>query len=123
MKKQFQILTATFITVALISCSKQKVEIPETPVATNEEILTSRSSNRTYVDPLTIGLSGRFTFDKHLKDVTRQLADGNASPIMRGVPIYTYDRKGNANAALKFDGNYYVTIQDVPVQQNMSLSV
>lgn len=123
MKKQFQILAVTFITVAFISCSKEKVAIPEPPVATNEEISTSNSSNRPYVDPLTIGLDGRYTFDKHLKDVTRQQDDGKASPIIRGVPIYTYDRKGNANAALKFDGNYYVMIQDVPVQQNMSLSV
>lgn len=97
--------------------------MPETPSTINEEISTISSSNRPYVDPLTIDLDGRYTFDKHLKDVTRQLADGKASPVIRGVPIYTYDRKGNANAALKFDGSYYVTIQDVPVQQNMSLSV
>src|SRR5215204_269890 len=123
MKKQFQILAATFITVAFISCSKQNLETPQTPATSTEEVATSNSSNRPYIDPLTIGLDGRYTFDKHLKDVTRQLADGNPSPVTRGVPIYTYDRKGNANAALKFDGNYYVTIQDVPVQQNMSLSI
>lgn len=123
MKKQFQILAVTFITVAFISCSKEKAEMTETPITANEEIATGSSSSRPNVDPLTIDLDGRYTFDKHLKDVTRQLTDGKASPVLRGVPIYTYDRKGNANAALKFDGNYYVTIQDVPVQQNMSLSV
>jgi hypothetical protein len=123
MKKQFQILAATFITVAFISCSKEKAEMTETPITANEEIATGSSSSRPNVDPLTIDLDGRYTFDKHLKDVTRQQADGKASPIIRGVPIYTYDRKGIANAALKFDGNYYVTIPDVPVQQNMSVSV
>lgn len=123
MKKQFQILAVTFITVVLVSCSKERMENPEIPATINEVISTSSSSNRPYVDPLTIELDGRYTFDKHLKDVTRQLAEGKASPIIRGVPIYTYDRKGNANAALKFDGSYYVTIQDVPVRQNMSVSV
>lgn len=121
MKKQIQILTATFITVAFLSCSKQNIEAPEEPVMATEEIPTNSSSGRPTVDPLTIGLDARYTFDNHLKDVTKQQAEGKST--LRGGALYTYDRKGIANAALKFDGNYYVSIANMPVQQNMSLSV
>jgi hypothetical protein len=121
MKKQFQILAATFITVAFVSCSKQDLQTTQTPDITGEDISASSSSSRPYVDPLTIALDARYTFDKHLKDVTNQQADG--VPSSRGAAIYTYDRKGIANAALKFDENYYVSIANMPVQQKMSLSV
>lgn len=121
MKKQIQILAATFITVAFVSCSKQDMQTTQTPVITGEEMPTSSSSSRPYVDPLTIALDARYTFDKHLKDVTNQQADGK--PSSRGAAVYTYDRKGIANAALKFDKNYYVSIANMPVQQKMSLSV
>lgn len=125
MKKQFQILTATIITVALVSCSKQGVEMPETTQTPSEEIATSSStsSGRIVIDPLTVGLDARYTFDKHLKDVTKQQADGKQFPASRTGAIYTTDRKGIANAALKFNGNYYVAIENMPVQQNMSMSV
>lgn len=125
MKKQVLIFAATFITVAFISCSKETIEMPVTEQNQTEEIATgSASSNgRIVIDPLTVGLDARYTFDKHLKDVTKQQADGKSFPVLRGVPIYTSDRKGIANAALKFDGNYYVTMENMPVQQNMSLSV
>ena len=73
MKKKFQILAATIITVAFISCSKEKVELTETPITTNEEIATSNTSNRPLVDPLTIKLDGWFTFNATLKDQTKSL--------------------------------------------------
>jgi len=123
MKKQFQILTATLITLAFVSCSKEKMEMPETITTGNEEISTSSSSNRPYVDPLTIGLEGRFTFDKHLKDVSKQLPDGKQWPASRFGVSYTTDRKGITNAALKLDGNYYVYLTDVPQQIETSMSV
>ena len=121
MKKQFQILAVTFITVAFISCSKQKVEMPETPATPNEEISTSSSSNRPYIDPLTIGLEGRFEFNSNLKDQTKQLADGIAS--RRGGASYGFDRKGKFKSALYLDGAYSVKLKDVPQQTNTSLSV
>ena len=120
MKKQFQILAATVITVAFISCSKEKVEIPETPVATNEEISTSSSSNRPYIDPLTIGLEARFEFNGNLKNQMRGVADGVPS---RRVPSYGADRKGNFKSSLYLDGAYSVKLNDVPQQTNTSLSV
>ena len=120
MKKQFQILAATFITVVFISCNKEKVEIPETPVATNEEISTSSSSNRPYIDPLTIGLEARFEFNGNLKNQMRGIADGVPS---RRVPSYGPDRKGNFKSSLYLDGAYSVKLNDVPQQTNSSLSV
>lgn len=123
MKKQISIFAATIITVAFISCSKEKTSMSETSAVINEEIVTSSSSNRVIADPLANGLAGSFKFEKNLKDDTRRLSDGQAFPVIRGVPIYTHDRKGKPNAALKFDGKYYVSIENVPVQQNISLSV
>jgi|GEM_PF-833651 len=126
MKKQFQIIAATFISVAIVSCSKQSAEMPEVAQKPAEEISTSSSSSngRPVIDPLSVGLAGSYPFTGTLKEQTRKLADGQRMPLSRvNGAIYTYDRKGIANAALKFDGNYYVTIANVPVQQNMSLSV
>jgi hypothetical protein len=126
MKKQFQILTATIISIAIVSCSKQAIEKPETSQAVNEEISTTSSSanSRPSVDPLTVDLAGSYLFNGNLKDQTKKLADGVRNPLLRGsTAVYTFDRKGNANSALKFDTKYYVTIANVPVKQNMSLSV
>jgi len=121
MKKQFQILATTLITAALISCSKEKIEMTETPASANEEISTSSSSARPYIDPLTIGLEARFEFDNNLKDQTKQLADGLAS--RRTGAAYGFDRKGNFKNALYVDGTYSVKLKDVPQQTNTSLSV
>ena len=122
MKKQFQILTATFITVAFVSCSKQGIDAPDTPIKTIEEISTSSSSSveRIVIDPLAIKLEGSFKFDGNLKDNTKKLGDG--VPTARGV-IYTTDRKGNAKSALYLDGYYGVKLKKVPQQTNTSLSV
>jgi len=125
MKKQFQILAATFILVAIVSCSKQGIQMPETQKAAPEEISTiTVSPGRPELDPLSVDIAGSYPFTGTLKDQTKKLADGQRMPLSRvDGAIYTYDRKGIANAALKFDGNYYVTIANVPVQQKMSLSV
>ena len=120
MKKQLQILTVTFITVAFISCSKEKIEMTEMQSATSEEIASSSSSNRPYIDPLTIGLEARFEFNGNLKNLTRGVADGIPS---RRVPSYGPDRKGNFKSSLYLDGAYSVKLNDVPQQTNTSLSV
>ena len=124
MKKQFQILAATVISVVIVSCSKQGVEKPEAMQNTPEEIATSSSSSsgRTVVDPLTVGLKGWFAFNKNLKDVTNQLPDGQKFPISRAGASYTTDRKGISNAALKLDGSSWIRIANVPQQINTSLS-
>jgi len=123
MKKQFLILAITFITVVFISCSREKLEMPETPATTNEEISTSSSSIRPYVDPLFKNLEGWFKFNKNLKDAAGKLQDGVQWPVKRTGVIYTTDRKGNPNAAIKLDGNYAIDFPDVPQQDNTSMSI
>jgi hypothetical protein len=120
MKKQFQILATTFITVAFISCSKEKIEMTEMASTTSEEIAASSSSNRPYIDPLTIGLEARFEFNGNLKSQIRGVADGVPS---RRVPSYGADRKGNFKSSLYLDGAYSVKLKGVPQQTNTSLSV
>lgn len=120
MKKQSQILAATFIMVAFISCSKEKIEMTEIPSTTSEEIATSSSSERSYVDPLTIKLEGWFTFNANLKDQTKKLPNGVSS---KRLASFTYDRDGIANAALKLDSTYFVKLSKVPQQTNTSISV
>ena len=72
MKKQFQILAATFISVAIVSCSKQGVQMPETQQAAPEEISTiTVPPGRPELDPLSIDLSGMYLFNGNLKDQTK----------------------------------------------------
>lgn len=124
MKKQFQILAATFITVAFISCSKEKIETLQSEQNKTEEISTSSSpSNRPYVDPLTINLEGWFKFNKNLKDASGKLPNGIQSPLKRTGVLYTTDRNGVLNSALKLDGNYAIDFPDVPQQNNTSMSI
>lgn len=122
MKKQFQILSAIFMTIVLVSCSKQDVEAPQTPANANEEIATSSASaaGRIVIDPLAVNLEGSFKFDGTLKDNTKNIGDG--VPTARGV-VYTTDRKGNEKSALYLDGYYGVKLKKVPQQTNTSLSV
>ena len=120
MKKQFLILAATFITVAFISCSKGKEEMPEMKSTTNEEIATSSSSKRPTVNPLSIALEARFEFNGNLKSMTRGIADG--VPSRRGAD-YGFDRKGNFNGSLYLDGAYFVKLTNIPQQTNTSLSL
>lgn len=123
MKKQLQILTATFIAIAAVSCSKQEIENPQEQNKTGEVSTIQASVTRLVVDPLKLDLSGWYQFNGNLKDQSGHLADAQRMPLSR-VPgvIYTYDRKGIANSAVSFDGNYYLTMSNVPVQQNMSVS-
>jgi hypothetical protein len=75
MKKQFQILATTFISIAIVSCSKQSIEMPgAAAIKPSEEI--SMSANRPYIDPLTVNLEASFQFDGNLKDQTKKLSDG-----------------------------------------------
>lgn len=120
MKKQFSILIATFITVAFISCSKEKIEVTDTPSGNKEEIATSNSSNRPILHPTTQFLEGRFEFNSNLKDVSKQLAD--AVPSTRVVK-YTKDRNGVSNAAIYLDSTYGLKIKDVPQKTNTSMSI
>ena len=121
MKKQILIFAAAFVTVAFISCSKEKTEI--TPVdqsvqSTSQLAEVAKASNDlsippVLIDPLKVGLLGQFEFDANLKDNTGKLETGYST--LTRVPVtYTYDRKGQANKAIRFNGKYGVDLFDVP---------
>lgn len=122
MQKQFQILAASLISVAIVSCSKQDVEMPETTQKNSQEISTSSSSSaqRPVVDPLLVNLEGRFEFNGDLKDQTRKLDDGIST---RRVASYGTDRKGNLKSALNLDSTFFVKLSDIPQQTKTSISV
>ncbi len=109
MKKQFQILAATFITVAFISCSKEKIETNE--MMPNEEITTAKGGQNGFVPVSNKGILGRFEFNGDLTDGTGQLKDGVSSV---GRVLYTSDRKGQPNKAIRFNAAYGVDIFNVP---------
>ncbi len=119
MKKQLLVL-ATITTFLFISCSKEKIEAPQTNQS--EEIAGAMSSANKAKGGSTLenGLAGRFEFDGNLNDKTNQLAPGVSTV---GRVIYTTDRKGNINSAIKFNEAYGVDLHDVPVESNMTLSV
>jgi hypothetical protein len=109
MKKQFQIFAATFITVALISCSKEKIET-EQPNNFGE-IATAKGGQNGLPPVSNKGLLGRFEFNGDLKDATAQLADGVSTV---GRVLYTTDRKGQVSKAIRFNAAYGVNIFNVP---------
>ena len=121
MKKQFQILAATFITVALISCSKEKIETPVTNQQGEEVTALNSPGGPIVINPLNVGLLGRFEFNGNLKDTTKKLAD--ADPTGPRI-TYTTDRKGQAKKAIRFNGTYGLEIFDVPsFPENSSVSL
>jgi len=111
MKKQFQILAATFITVAFISCSKEKIETPMASQQSEEMTKPNSPGGPIVINPLNVGLLGRFEFNSNLKDTTKKLED--AWPELT-IVTYTRDRKGKANSAIHFNGTNKLTIYDIP---------
>lgn len=123
MKKQFQILAATIITVVFASCSKEKIETTGSPLPSDQEILAARGGGgfRPNNDPLVANLQARFEFDADLKEKNGKLHEG--APTSRGATKYGTDRKGVANKALLLDGTYGVKLSGVPQQTIRSVSV
>jgi hypothetical protein len=118
MKKQMIILAAVVTPLAFFSCSKEKVETPQT----NDSEPTSGAFKPTIkpVVDLKKGLSAMYQFDGNLKDHTGQLGDAVAN--ISGADNYTDDRKGNANSAIRFNGRYGLEIFKVPLAVNSTLA-
>ena len=119
MKKQIQILAATFITVAFISCSKQEMPVQQQMPA-EEQTTPNKPGEPITIDPLSVKLEGWFKFNNNLKDATGKLADGVS---IGGPAKFITDRKGNRYSALKPDGSFQVRILNVPQLTNHSISV
>ena len=120
MKKQFLIFATAITTVAFISCSKEKIETQQP--RNFEEIATAKKpgGGNSFTPVSNKGLLGRFEFNNNLKDATGQLADG-VSTVNR--VLYTTDRKGQPDKAIRFNEAYGVNILDVPLDEEMTLSV
>lgn len=116
MKKQLLILTTTFTIVVFVSCTKEKIETQQTN--NFEEIPTAKGGNG-FTPVSNKGLLGRFEFNNNLKDATGQLADG-VSTVNR--VLYTEDRKGQANRAIRFNEAYGVDIFNVPAAPDGTVS-
>jgi hypothetical protein len=120
MKKQILIFAATFITVAFISCSKERIETPITNPETEEVTGLNKPGGPIVIDPLSYGLWGRYEFNNTLKDTTNQLPSWFST---NNRVLYTTDRKGQTNRAVKFNGAYGLIVKTVPVDTTMSVSV
>ena len=117
MKKQLLIF-ATFTTIVFTSCSKEKIEAPQTNQP--EEIAGARGGGGGIIGTsLDMGLLGRFEFQGNLNDTTGQIKPGTPE---NGKPIYGVDRKGVRNSAITFNEKYGVIMTDVPLEPNMSVS-
>jgi hypothetical protein len=119
MKKQLLIFAAITAFV-FTSCSKEKIETLQ--ANNSEEIATARSQGGNGITPVSNkGLLGRFEFNGNLKDATGQLQSAY-STVSR--VIFTSDRKGQSNSAIRFNAAYGVDITDVPsTPDNASFSV
>ena len=116
MKKQFLIFT-TFAAIVFASCSKEKIEEPQT---NQPEEIAGMANKGKGGNPLDIGLVGRFEFDGNLNDKTGQVAPGVSTV---GRVIYAADRKGNVNGSIRFNGAYGIVMSAVPLDTTMSISV
>lgn len=114
MKKQF-LFIAVISSAILMSCSKEKTDTPQPDSLDN-----SISVKPIVLDPLSVGLSARYEFNNTLKDTTKHLSDA-VSTVNR--VIFTTDRKGVANRAIRFNEAYGLNISAVPLDTATSVSV
>jgi hypothetical protein len=120
MKKQISIIAAITIAIVIFSCSRKNSDITPSAQSPDAQVMGNQPGSQFLViDPLTVGLSGRYEFDASLKDLTHQLSDAISN---KGYAWYTTDRKGNAQKAVKLDGKYQLDIPGVPHSTAMSVS-
>lgn len=123
MNKKIIVLAVAVMPLAFFSCSKESIESN----SSNKNIENAGTTNNLnigpgiiYLDPLKVGLQGRFEFNGNLKDAAGKLVD--AVPTVFGATVYATDRKGVANNAIQFNGGYGVDILSVPWQTKMSIA-
>ena len=120
MKKQFFILATIFTAVVFSSCSKDGFESKQFGPA--EEIATAKKPGGGGNGSLNLnkGLDGWYKFDGNLQEATGKLANG--VPTTSGADIYTDDRNGNPEKALKLNGRYGVNVFGVPLEINSTVA-
>ena len=117
MKKQCLIF-ATITTIVFTSCSKEKIEAPQTNQP--EEIAGARGGGGGIVAPIDLkkGLTGLYEFNGNLIEATGKLMTGSPN----GSVFYTADRKGIRGRAVKFNGSLDIAIAAVPHSERMSVA-
>jgi len=119
MKKHIIILAAAITPLAFFfSCTKEKIESQQSDVMSPNEF-AFKPIIKPVVD-IKSNLVGMYEFDANLKEQTGQLADAVAT--ISGADVYTDDRKGNANSAIKFTGRYGLNIFKVPLTFNSTVA-
>jgi hypothetical protein len=117
MKKQLFVL-ATITAIVFTSCSKEKIETPQTNQP--EEIAGARGGGGGIVAPIDLkkGLLGLYEFNGNLIEATGKLMTGSPN----GSVFYTNDRKGMRGRAVKFNGSLDISLGNVPHSAKMSVS-
>src|SRR5262245_11300568 len=105
MKKQLLIF-ATITAMVFTSCSKEKIETQQSNDFEEVATVKAPTGGPGIVPGANTGLLGRFEFNGNLNDATGQLAPGVSTAS--GRVLYTADRKGNENRAIKFNEAYGV---------------
>lgn len=115
MKKQFLIFAAITTTV-FTSCSKEKIEAPQTNLA--EEFATAAQRPDAAPIDLKKGLLGLYEFNGNLVEKTGNLSTGSPN----GTVSYTTDRKGARGRAVKFNGSLDISLGNIPHSIKMSVT-
>jgi hypothetical protein len=118
MKKQF-LFIAVIISAVLFSCSKEKIETAQTSESPAPTVLANTSGQKAIPPSLNQNLEVYFQFNGNLQD---QMGKVDAVPSSTGADIYTDDRKGIPNSAIKLTARYGLTIDSVPIATNMSVA-
>jgi hypothetical protein len=119
MKRQLMIIAISYMAIAFTSCSKEVTGENEMTV-TPQPGASDAQKPGTPQSALNKYLEGLFQFNGNLKEQTAQLAE--ATPSTTGADLYTEDRNGTPNSAIKFNGRYGITMYDIPTQTNMSVA-
>ena len=117
------LIFATTTMIVLISCSKEKIETPQTQHGVGEPVeeiaVSSQRAGLNTAVNLNKGLLGLFEFNGNMKERNGRLPAGQTND---GSPaFYTTDRNGLRGKAIKMTGNYRVHLNHIPHSPEMSL--
>jgi len=110
MKKKILFIAVTISAIILFSCSKEKIETSQSNDLMQQP--ESAQSQKMVIPSLSKNLECLYEFNSNLKESTGQLAD--AVPTTAGAEVYTDDRFGQPEKAIKFNGRYGLQVFDIP---------
>lgn len=120
MKKNLIILASAFIIVSIVSCSKGINDLSEKN--NSEYTLSAGDSEKGAGSSFNAArkLELWFPFNGNINDASGKPV--NAVITTSGADIYTEDRFGTPNGAIKFDGSYGINLTNVRASTNISVS-